>query len=268
MRDNKPKSTKVCYIDPVSSAEFLPDLAAYFSTFKNEDCHLEVINLRAGLPWDNLEYHSFEALVSADLVKAVYWASTQGFDAVIIGCFYDLCLHECREVAGDMIVVAPCQASLQVASNISNRTSIIIGQNKWRHKIESNVRYYGQHHLVGSLVPCHKSVNNYLDDKESSQQALIRASQYAIQNDYAESIILGCSANLGMYKTLQSTLGIPVIDPVLAALSLAQCMAKTKHLGWGTSHNTSLEAPWQQEPEAIKYFSTARNSIGERLVVE
>jgi len=268
MRKNEPKKIKVCYIDPVSSAELLPDLAAYFSTFKSDDCHLELINLRAGLPWDNLEYHSFEALVSADLVKAVYWASAQGFDAVIIGCFYDLCLHECREVAGDMIVIAPCQASLQVASNISNRTSIIIGQNKWRHKIESNVRHYGQHHLVGSLVSCHKSVNNYLNDKESSLKALLDASKYAIENDYAESIILGCSANLGMHKTLQNTLGIAVIDPALAALSLAQSMARTKSLGWGTSHKTSLEAPWQQEPDAMKYFSAARDSIGERLVVE
>jgi len=31
----------------------------------------------------------------------------EGFDALVIGCFYDTALHDAREVSGDMVVVAP-----------------------------------------------------------------------------------------------------------------------------------------------------------------
>ena len=258
---------RLCYIDPVSSPDFLADLAHHFKVLKDEHCSIDVMNLRQGLPWDNLEYHSYEALVSADLIKAIYWAQNQKYDAVVIGCFYDLCLHEAREICSETLVLAPCQSALQTASNLANRASVIIGRDKWRHKIEANIHAYGYDSFVGSILSSHTSVEAYLQSPEQSTASLLTLAQQAVETQNAEAIVLGCSANLGMYQTLQQALGVPVIDPALAAMSCAKQQAQNKKLfAWHTSGAGSLEAPWQDQ-KAVSYFADAENSIGQVLSV-
>ncbi len=258
---------RLCYIDPVSSSDFLPDLVHHFQCLKDEHCSIDVLSLRQGLPWDNLEYHSYEALVSADLVKAIYWAQEQGYDAVVIGCFYDLCLHEAREICAETIVVAPCQSALQTVSNLANNSAVIIGRDKWRHRIEGNIQAYGYQSFVGSVLSSQTSVEDYLQSPEQSKASLLTLGQHAIENKNAEAIVLGCSANLGMYQSLQDSLGVPVIDPALAALSCAKQQAQNKKLfGWCTSNKGSLEAPWQDD-KSKSYFADAKSSIGVILSV-
>ena len=258
---------RLCYIDPVSSTEFLPVLCEEFQCMKDSACEIDVISLRQGLPWDNLEYHSYEALVAADLIKAVYWAEQEAYDAAIIGCFYDPFLHAAREVCQSMVLTAPCQSSLQCASQISNKCSIIIGRDKWRHCISDNIQRYGYKHFVASLKNSNNRVSDYLTDQPSSLEKFISLAQQAIEQDCAESIILGCSANVGMYRELQEHIAVPVIDPALAALSQAKLAANNKQLfGWHTSNKHSLEAPWA-DPKAMDYFADAEQSVGGILAV-
>lgn len=259
---------KICYIDPVSSPEFIQPLANYLSPFKPNDCELEVVNLRPGLPWDNIEYHSFEALVTADLIKAIYQLSQENFDAIIIGCFYDLCLHEAREIAGDAIIIAPCQASLQICSTLANKASVVIANDKCREKMQNNINQYGYGGFVSSLVSADKTVQDFINKPDQSEQAIFTAAEKAVQQDHAEAIILGCSANMGMHQALQKQLGVPVIDPVLAAFEQAQHHAylKQKH-HWHTSNKGSLASPWKEQAESRQYFENAAASIGQRIKV-
>ena len=67
----------------------------------------------------HIEYRSYEAVVSAGIVRAARAAAAAGFDALAIGCFYDTALHEAREVSGDLIVTAPCAAALEIARRAS-----------------------------------------------------------------------------------------------------------------------------------------------------
>ena len=79
----------------------------------------------------HIEYRSYEAVVSAGIVRAARAAAAEGFDALAIGCFYDTALLEAREVSGDMAVTAPCAASLEIAASLANRFGIIVGRRKW-----------------------------------------------------------------------------------------------------------------------------------------
>ncbi|MBB6520275.1 aspartate/glutamate racemase family protein [Pseudoteredinibacter isoporae] len=258
---------KLCYIDPVSSPDFLPELVQHFQCLKETQCQIDVVSLRAGLPWDNLEYHSYEALVSADLVKAIHWAEKAGYDAAVIGCFYDLCLHEAREICEQMIVTAPCQSALQTASLLANRASIIIGRSKWRQRISENLHRYGYQNFIASLPDSQCRVSDYLNHQHDDIESFEALAHEAIQQDGAEAIILGCSANLGVYKRLQDRISVPVIDPALAALAQAKLAAQNKQqFGWHSSSAGSLEAPWS-DPRAGEYFMDAEKSIGKVLRV-
>lgn len=258
---------KLCYIDPVSSPDFLPELARHFQCLSDSHCQIDVLSLKAGLPWDNLEYHSYEALVSAELIKAIYWAEKAGYDAAVIGCFYDLYLHEAREICERMIVTAPCQSALQTASLLANRASIIIGRRKWRHRISENLHRYGYQNFIASLPESQCRVSDYLEQQDDELEPFATLAREAIQNNGAEAIVLGCSANLGLYQNLQDCVSVPVIDPALAALSQAKQAAQNKQLfGWHNSNAGSMEPPWDDH-RAQAYFSDAENSIGKILRV-
>ena len=51
---------------------------------------------------------------------------------------------------------------------------------------------------------------------------LIAAGRQAIDEDFAESLILGCTLETGCYKEMEAELGVPVIDPSIAAFKAAE----------------------------------------------
>lgn len=81
--------------------------------------------------------------MTADLIKAVRQAATENFDALVIGCFYDTALYDAREISGDMIVIAPCHSSIEIALTVSNQFSVIIGKQKWMNQIKKSITEYG-----------------------------------------------------------------------------------------------------------------------------
>ncbi len=104
---------------------------------------LRVVSLQSEAKMDNLEYRFYESLVIGDVVKVAKEGDVNGVDAMVIGCFYDLALEDCREICQNTLVVAPCQASMQVAANIANKFSVIVGQAKWIEQMTEGLNATG-----------------------------------------------------------------------------------------------------------------------------
>jgi len=135
---------KVMFLNPVGTSDYDQFFADMISTHKypNTEVHVTSLNPSVGA-LTNLEYRAYEAIVTADTIRATYQAAQEGFDALVIGCFYDTALHDAREISGDMIVVAPCQSSIEVAMRLANNFSVIVGQRKWVNQMQSTVYEYG-----------------------------------------------------------------------------------------------------------------------------
>jgi allantoin racemase len=85
----------------------------------------------------------------------------------------------------------------------------------------------------------------------------------AIEQDGAEVIILGCTAEYGFHETMQAELGVPVIDAVLAPFKFAEFLAETaRKLGWYPSRKWGSEAPPAQEIEAWQLFKQPLSELG------
>ena len=98
----------------------------------------------------HIEYRSYEAIVTRGVIRAVRAAAREGFDAFVIGCFYDTALHDAREISGDMVVTAPCVASCEIAASLANRFGIIVGRRKWVAQMNAVVHEHGYgRHLAG-----------------------------------------------------------------------------------------------------------------------
>lgn len=66
-------------------------------------------------------------------------AEKEGYDAAVIGCFYDPGLMEAREILDKMVVTAPAEASMHIAATMGHKFSIIVGRNKWIPQMMENV---------------------------------------------------------------------------------------------------------------------------------
>ncbi len=154
---------------------------------------------------------------------------------MIIGGFYDLGLREAREVSGTAVVTAPCEAACAIARALANRFSVLVGKRKWIPKMAENVRRYGHGRAMTSMRALGMGVHEFQNDSSTAER-MARLGRSCVEDDGAEALILGCTAEYGFHKQLQEELGVPVIDPVLAAFKHAEFLAEAaRRLGWTPS---------------------------------
>lgn len=213
---------KILYINPikVGGAVGAKESLNYLAKEASENVGLWVVNLPRGP--SHLRYRYYQALVLPDLVNLIREADERGFDAAIIGCFFDTGLQDAREIARHLVVVGPCEASVHIASTLCDQFSILVGSPKATAQIRKNLRHYGMEHRVASFRSVDLAVNEYHQKETVAAQRLLDVAQQAVARDGAEAIILGCTATYGLWREMQRELGVPVIDPMVAALRFAE----------------------------------------------
>ncbi len=244
---------KILWIDPIGTDVFSADMLKILNQARGPETRVEVVSLADGRP-QHLEYHAYEGLVIADIVRLVYQASSR-YDAIVIGCFYDVGLREAREVSGRAIVTAPCQSATAIASHLGNTFSVLVGRRKWIPKMSENVRLYGHGHAMVSMRPLDLGVHDFQVNHELTCDRLLTEGRKAVQEDGAEVLILGCTAEYGFNQRMQSELGVPVIDAVTAPFKYAEFLADAaSRFGWYPSRVWGSEAPPLEELDAWGLF--------------
>ena len=245
---------KILWINPVGTDAFDGYIAEILRESKRNGNKVDVISLPADRP-KHLEYHSYESLVVADIMN-IAKKYGEDHDAIVIGCFYDVGLREAREVSGRAIITAPCQSALVFASFLANTFSVLVGRRKWIPKMEENIVMYGYGNRLASMRPLGLGVHDFQADRNRTQKRLIDEGRKAVEEDGAESIILGCTIEYGFHETMQKELGVPVIDAVVAPFKLAELMAETASVfGWYPSRRWGSESPPSSEIEAWGLFN-------------
>ena len=261
---------KIMYLSPVAHREGHDELFANMARdYKLPGTEVHVTSLPDAVGrFSHIDYRSFEGMVTAGIIRATRAAAREGFDALVIGCFYDTALHDAREISGDMIVTAPCMASCEIAASLSNRFGVIVGRRKWVDQMQATVHALGHRDRLAGFYHVGLGVTEFQEDHDRTAARLLEAGRKAVEEDYAEALILGCTMEVGFYSTVEKELGVPVIDPSIAALKRAEYGALLKRdCGWKPSRRWSCEAPPEAEIERIGTFDTGP-AFGGRLVVE
>lgn len=263
------KPIKIMYLSPVGDSAYDETFAGMARDHKLPGTEIHITSLPASEGgFTHIEYRSYEAIVTRGIIRAVRAAAREGFDALAIGCFYDTALHDAREISEGMIVTAPCQSSCEIAASLSNRFGIIVGRRKWVHQMHDTVRDCGHEHRLSGFYHVELGVDDFQKDHAETERRLIEAGRKAVEQDYAEALILGCTLEVGFYKDVEKRLGVPVIDPSIAALKRAEYAAVLKRqCGWVPSRRWSSEPPPEAEIARFGQFDTSE-PFGNRIVVE
>lgn len=235
---------RILFINPVGTSISDTLKKEYINQYKRPDTEVSVVSLGKGP--HHVEYYSYEALVIPEVLRLVKKAEREGYDAAVIGCFYDPGLHEAREIS-NIIVTAPCESSLHLAATLGNKFTIIVGRRKWIPIVEKNVTNYGLRDKLLSIKPVGLGVHEFRKDREETKKRLANIAREAV-NEGAEVLILGCTALFGLFKELQESVGVPVIDPIIASLKYAELLVEIKRCtGWSHSKVGEYEPPPEKE---------------------
>ena len=257
---------RILWIDPIGVQVLDPETYRILSETKQPETELDLVALPEGRP-SHLEYHAYESQVISDIVKITYHEAPN-YDAVVIGCFYDVGLREAREVSAKAPVTAPCQTATAIASHLGNTFSVLVGRRKWIPKMRENVHLYGHGERMVSMLPLELGVRDFQVDHDLTCNRLLDAGRKAIEEDGAEVLILGCTAEYGFNQTMQDELGVPVIDALTAPLKYAEMLGETaRRFGWYPSRKWGSEAPRESEIQDWGLFADPP-PIGIKLMQE
>ena len=249
-------NVKVMYLNPLGDSAYDQTFADMVAEHKYPGTSAAVASLNPEtVPgrMNNLEYRTYESFIINDTVKAARYASKHDYDAMVIGCFYDPALHDAREISDNTIIIAPCQAAIVTALNLANNFSILIGQTKWDDQMRQTVHDYGYKDKLASFQAVGMRVEEFHKDPALTREKLQEAALEAITVHKAESIILGCTLEIGFYRHLQQFLSnnlstsIPVIDASIASFKAAENAALQKQYGWMNSRVWGMQPPPEDE---------------------
>ena len=263
-----PQPLKIMLLNPLGTSGYDQFFADSLKPYLRKGTELHVTSLPPGEgAFTHIEYRAYEGRVTGGIVRAARAAAKEGFDAFVIGCFYAPGLHDARELSQDMIVTAPCLASCEIASSLANRFGIIVGRRKWVAQMHQTVREHGHGDRLTGFYAVDLGVVEFQQDHAETQRRLLAAGRRAVEEDYAEALILGCTLEIGFHKQLEDELGVPVIDPSIAAVKRAEYAATLKRdCGWVPSRKWSCEAPPEAELAAVGGYDV-NAPFGNRVVI-
>lgn len=239
-------ANRILWINPIGTNVFDQPIRDVLEQAKRPDTEVNVVSLEKG-PL-HLEYHYYEALVLTDILHKIKQAENEGYDAAVIGCFYDPGLRAAKEITERLVVTAPCEATLHIAASLGHRFSIIVGRKKCIPKMHENVVNYGFGNRLASFKSVDLGVHEFHKKPAETARRMRAAAKDAVENDLAEVIIFGCTIQFGFYKQLQEELGIPVIDAVLAPFKYAEFLIElNKRFNWSQSKIYDYESPPKEE---------------------
>lgn len=252
---------RVLWINPMGTTEFDQPLVDALQS--ETSAQLDVASLTRGPR--NLDYEISMAAASVETLGVLRWAEKAGYDAAIIGCFYDPYLRAAREILTNMVVTAPAESALHIAATLGDSYSILVGSRKNIPEMHDNVFKYGNESKLASFRTLDIAVNDYQKDLEFTRGRIFREAELAANEDRADVIVLGCTAQFGIYKEIQQKLDVPVIDSAVAALQFAAMLSSIRaDQGWRTSRASGYGAPPVEDLEWIPYVEPTNLIEGAR----
>ncbi|WP_205623719.1 aspartate/glutamate racemase family protein [Desulfogranum japonicum] len=146
-------------------------------------------------------------------------------DAFIIACFDDTGLDAARCLTSKP-VIGIGEAAFHMASLISCRFSVVTTLRRSVPGIEGNLQKYGLAERCAGVRASDIPVLDLENQDASTVARLDEMIATAINEDHAEAIVLGCAGMVDMVHDLEHKHGLPFVDGVTSAVTLAEAMVR------------------------------------------
>lgn len=167
-------------------------------------------------------------LAAPEIVQLAADGQNAGFDAVVLYCFSDPVIDACRE-ALRIPVIGGAQASCLAALNVCRSFGVILADETRLPEKKLFLRTLGiSPERIGQIAAVNLNGVSPWADRETTFKKLLACGQKMMRETHTEAIVLGCLSFLGLAEPLSRMLGIPVIDPAVAAVTTAESIVRQR----------------------------------------
>ena len=141
------------------------------------------------------------------------------YDAFVIACYSDPGLEESRAVSRKPVFGIQ-ESAISLSASYERKFGVLaLGRESIQRHI-AYVRDMGMQAFHAGERPIDVSVDEAANDPATLEK-IVATARELIEQDGAETVILGCAGMAAHRRTAQAALGVPVIDPVQAAVTMA-----------------------------------------------
>lgn len=206
---------RIVVINPNSSVDVTDGIDAAMQPLRFTDGpSIDCLTLKDGPPGIETQRH-VDSVVGplCDLIER----EGNNTDAFVIACFSDPGLHSARETT-TRPVMGISESGITTALTLGEKFGIIaiLPKGITRHK-----RYIRQMGLEGRLAG-DRAIGvgvTGLSAEEEVESRMTAVGRKLIEEDGADTLIMGCAGMARYRHRLEDTLGVPVIDPSQAAVA-------------------------------------------------
>ena len=167
-------------------------------------------------------------LAAPEIVQLAADGQNAGFDAVVLYCFSDPVIDACRE-ALRIPVIGGAQASCLAALNVCRSFGVILADEARLPEKKLFLRTLGiSPERISQIAAVNLNGISPWADRETTFKKLLACGQKMMRETHTEAIVLGCLSFLGLAEPLSRVLGIPVIDPAIAAVTTAESIVRQR----------------------------------------
>lgn len=194
---------------------------------------VEIISVTEGPASIESMYEEYLSIPAT--MKLIYKLERDGsYDAAILGCAGDPGLDAAREITDHMFVIGPGQSSMQIATMLGHRFSLITIEDSMIASSYELAYKAGVLEKLASVVSVNIPVLELATNKAESLEKIVAVARTAIERDRADALVLGCMSMgfLNVAKEIEAAVGVPVVNPSITALKTAEAI-----VGSGLMHS-------------------------------
>ena len=182
---------------------------------------------------------NFESYLAALAVMDRVMAYDQPFDAVIQAGYGEHGREGLQELL-NVPVVDITEAAASTAMFLGHAYSVVTTLDRTVPLIEDRLKLAGLYQRCASVRASGMAVLELEEDPLAAMEAIVRQAELAIREDKAEVICLGCGGMAGLDEQIRQRTGVPVVDGVTAAVTIAESLVR---LGLSTSKIRTYATP-------------------------
>jgi len=217
---------KILWIVPITGVDEkqLGETAKFLKEYSFEKTEVVIRKVNRGT--ESIESRLDELYASIPILDEVKKAEEEGFDACVIGCAGDAGVDIARETSR-IPVIGPGEASVLISQLIGRRIVVLTSLPGRIPSVEEKiVKFIPKTQFV--VYPTNIPVIEFQKDVNKTIQTLVNIINNSIEKDRVDTAVLLCLGMQGMAEKIQAEVRIPVIDPSIAALQMAQVIVKMR----------------------------------------
>ena len=185
----------------------------------------------------SIESHYDEALAVPGVLASLS-SSPAPPDAFVLACFGDPGLDAAREVAGGP-VIGIAEAAMHAAGFLGRGFSVVTTLDRTKGRAWELAARYVPPGACRGVYACDIPVLA-LESDPTVLQRVVDLARTALDRDGSDVIVLGCAGMADLCAAVSTELGVPVIDGVAAAVTMAEALIR---LGATTSTRGEYAPP-------------------------